>query len=67
MPLCSNTTPITSNIIIDMIIYLINVQDGVRMSYLCKDGELMEYLFEDTRTLYDVFQRGKRISGNYCQ
>ncbi|XP_065883666.1 long-chain-fatty-acid--CoA ligase 1-like [Dysidea avara] len=37
---------------------------GERVSHLTKDGKLIEYMYEDTRTLYDGFQRGMRISGD---
>ena len=30
---------------------------------MAKDGKLTEYVFEGTRTLYDCFQRGMRVSG----
>ena len=33
------------------------------MSHLVKDGKLLEYAFEDTKTLYDGFQRGMCVSG----
>ena len=33
------------------------------MSHLVKDGNLLEYAFEDTKTLYEGFQRGMRASG----
>lgn len=38
--------------------------NGERVSHFAKDGKLLEYAFEDTRTLYDCFQRGIRISGD---
>ncbi|ESO84097.1 hypothetical protein LOTGIDRAFT_211044 [Lottia gigantea] len=41
------------------------VEPGVRISaYLTKDSELMEYLYEDSKTLYESFQRGIRLSDN---
>ena len=38
--------------------------NGERVSHLAKDGELTEYVFEGTRTLYDCFQRCMRVSGD---
>ncbi|ESO84095.1 hypothetical protein LOTGIDRAFT_211040 [Lottia gigantea] len=43
----------------------VEVEPGVRISaYLTKDSELMEYLYEDSKTLYESFQRGIRVSDN---
>lgn len=36
--------------------------DGSRLSGLCKDGKLVEYIFDDVHTLYGAFERGTRIS-----
>ncbi|XP_041364605.1 long-chain-fatty-acid--CoA ligase 1-like [Gigantopelta aegis] len=38
--------------------------DRARISKLCKDGKLMAYLTEDSRTLYSAFKRGARLSKN---
>uniref|UniRef100_A0A7N9ARF6 Arachidonate--CoA ligase n=1 Tax=Mastacembelus armatus TaxID=205130 RepID=A0A7N9ARF6_9TELE len=35
-----------------------------RRSALLKDDSLLEFYYEDTRTAYDMFQRGLNISGN---
>uniref|UniRef100_A0AAQ4NRT8 Arachidonate--CoA ligase n=1 Tax=Gasterosteus aculeatus aculeatus TaxID=481459 RepID=A0AAQ4NRT8_GASAC len=35
-----------------------------RRSALLKDDSLMEYYYEDTRTVFDMFQRGLRIAGD---
>uniref|UniRef100_A0A8C1W6M4 Long-chain-fatty-acid--CoA ligase n=1 Tax=Cyprinus carpio TaxID=7962 RepID=A0A8C1W6M4_CYPCA len=37
---------------------------GARRTALLKDDNLISYLYEDAQTLYDVFQRGLRVSGN---
>ena len=37
-------------------------QPGVRCSRLLKDGQPVSYIYEDCRTLYDTFQRGKKES-----
>lgn len=36
--------------------------DHVRISHLVKDNELIRYRFDDAKTLYECFQRGKRVS-----
>ncbi|XP_025083668.1 long-chain-fatty-acid--CoA ligase 1-like isoform X2 [Pomacea canaliculata] len=38
--------------------------DGSRISGLCKDGKLVEFLFEDVRTLYEGFVSGSHASQN---
>ncbi|XP_060736644.1 long-chain-fatty-acid--CoA ligase 6 isoform X1 [Tachysurus vachellii] len=35
-----------------------------RRSALLKDDKLLEFYFEDTKTVYDMFQRGLRIAGD---
>ena len=35
----------------------------MRCSRLVKDGQLVTHLFDDARTLYETFQRGKQLSG----
>ncbi|XP_046560300.1 LOW QUALITY PROTEIN: long-chain-fatty-acid--CoA ligase 5-like [Haliotis rubra] len=43
----------------------VELEDGSRMSaYPKAKGQLMHYLYEDARTLYEVFQRGIRQSNN---
>lgn len=34
-----------------------------RRSALLKDDNLLDFYFEDTKTVYDMFQRGLRIAG----
>ncbi|XP_006818257.1 long-chain-fatty-acid--CoA ligase 1-like [Saccoglossus kowalevskii] len=36
----------------------------IRVSSLCKDGNLLEYMYEDARTLPEAFRRGARVSNN---
>jgi len=36
---------------------------SARMSWKCKDGKLVESIFDDVRTFYDAFKRGARVSG----
>ncbi|XP_071953452.1 long-chain-fatty-acid--CoA ligase 5-like [Antedon mediterranea] len=38
--------------------------ERIHVSPLMKNGKLLEYRYEDVRTVYDAFLRGKRISGN---
>ena len=36
---------------------------GSRISPLCKNGELEDHAFEDSRTMFESFRRGVRLSG----
>jgi len=38
-------------------------QPGVYTSPLVKDGKLVTYQYEDSKTLYESFQRGLKLSG----
>ncbi|XP_051522803.1 long-chain-fatty-acid--CoA ligase 5-like [Myxocyprinus asiaticus] len=42
----------------------VGIAAGARKSALMKDDNLISYLHEDAKTLYEVFQRGLRVSGN---
>uniref|UniRef100_A0A8C1W7A5 Arachidonate--CoA ligase n=1 Tax=Cyprinus carpio TaxID=7962 RepID=A0A8C1W7A5_CYPCA len=42
----------------------VGIVGGARRTALLKDDNLISYLYEDAQTLYDVFQRGLRVSGN---
>src|SRR4029434_7363821 len=39
------------------------LQDGARRIAMMKDEGLVTYHYEDARTLYEVFQKGKQASG----
>lgn len=45
--------------------FFVSSQGGVRISRYCVNDELISYLYEDTRTLYEVFLRGKRVSSEH--
>jgi len=36
---------------------------AARTSGFCKDGQLVEYVYENVRTFYDGFKRGAQIAG----
>ncbi|XP_041426043.1 long-chain-fatty-acid--CoA ligase 5 isoform X2 [Xenopus laevis] len=42
----------------------IGTEGGARRCALLKDEKLMSYYFDDAKTLYEVFMRGLRVSGN---
>uniref|UniRef100_A0A4W6G7T8 Long-chain-fatty-acid--CoA ligase n=1 Tax=Lates calcarifer TaxID=8187 RepID=A0A4W6G7T8_LATCA len=42
----------------------VNGDPSCRRSALLKDDSLLEFYYDDTRTAYDMFQRGLKISGN---
>uniref|UniRef100_A0A8C3AA53 Long-chain-fatty-acid--CoA ligase n=1 Tax=Cyclopterus lumpus TaxID=8103 RepID=A0A8C3AA53_CYCLU len=42
----------------------VNGDPSCRRSALLKDDSLMEFYYDDTRTAFDMFQRGVRIAGN---
>ena len=43
--------------------YFAFFKGGVRISRYCVNEELLAYKFEDAKTLYEAFMRGKRVSG----
>lgn len=49
---------------IDLNKQTIGTQGGARRCALSKDDKLMSYYYEDAKTLYEIFQRGRRVSGN---
>ncbi|CAJ0929381.1 unnamed protein product, partial [Ranitomeya imitator] len=49
---------------IDLSRQSIGTQGGARRCALLKDDSLMSYYYEDAKTLYEVFKRGIRVSGN---
>ncbi|CAH2323133.1 long-chain-fatty-acid-- ligase 5 [Pelobates cultripes] len=42
----------------------VGTQGGARRCALLKDDKLMSYYYEDGKTLYEIFMRGIRVSGN---
>ncbi|XP_035515055.1 long-chain-fatty-acid--CoA ligase 1 [Morone saxatilis] len=42
----------------------VNGDPSCRRSALLKDDSLLEFYYDDTKTAYDMFQRGLRIAGN---
>lgn len=42
----------------------VELPGGERVSHFAKDGNLLSYRFEDAKTLYEGFQRGKRESND---
>lgn len=40
-------------------------EPSCRRSALLKDDSLLEFYYDDTRTAYDMFQRGMRIAGEH--
>ncbi|XP_023285290.1 long-chain-fatty-acid--CoA ligase 1-like [Seriola lalandi dorsalis] len=42
----------------------VNGDPSCRRSALLKDDSLLEFYYDDTKTAYDMFQRGLKISGN---
>ena len=37
-------------------------EERIHISHLSPDGKLLEYAFEDAKTLYEAFLRGMRVS-----
>ncbi|XP_051968461.1 LOW QUALITY PROTEIN: long-chain-fatty-acid--CoA ligase 5-like [Xyrauchen texanus] len=42
----------------------VGIEGGARKSALMKDDNLISSLYQDAKTLYEVYQRGLRVSGN---
>ena len=40
-------------------------EERIRISHLSPDGKLLEYAFEDAKTLYEAFLRGMRVSSRW--
>uniref|UniRef100_A0A4W5KR23 Long-chain-fatty-acid--CoA ligase n=1 Tax=Hucho hucho TaxID=62062 RepID=A0A4W5KR23_9TELE len=59
-----NTRPKPLTMPADLNCQTVGVRDGARKSALQEDDNLMSYFHDDARTLYEVFQRGLRVSGN---
>lgn len=48
------------------LILFLQEAEQIRVSPLVKDGRLLEFLYEDARTLHEAFLRGLRLSSeNY--
>lgn len=42
------------------------LQDGARKTALLEDNNnLMSYYYSDAKTLYEIFQRGLKVSGDW--
>ncbi|KAI4872799.1 hypothetical protein NFI96_016121, partial [Prochilodus magdalenae] len=59
-----NTRPKPLQPPVDMNRQTVGIAGGARKNALLKDDNLMSYLYDDAKTLYEVFQRGLRVSGN---
>ncbi|KAL2102511.1 hypothetical protein ACEWY4_001679 [Coilia grayii] len=59
-----NTRPKPIRPPLDLNQQTIGIRDGARRSALMKDDTLVSYHYDDGRTLYEVFQRGRQMSGN---
>ena len=43
---------------------MLQLPDGSRVSGFCKDGKLIETMYEDVHTLYEAIKRGAKVSSN---
>ncbi|CAH1795346.1 unnamed protein product [Owenia fusiformis] len=60
----TKTTPMDPSIDLNNQSQLAPGDKYARVSMLCKDGVLREYMFEDAQTLLEAMQRGARVSEN---
>ncbi|XP_044034656.1 long-chain-fatty-acid--CoA ligase 5 [Siniperca chuatsi] len=59
------TRPTPIHTTIDLNCQTLGTKDGARKHALLEDNNnLISYYFNDTKTIYEVFQRGLRVSGN---
>uniref|UniRef100_A0A8C0G0X5 Long-chain-fatty-acid--CoA ligase n=1 Tax=Chelonoidis abingdonii TaxID=106734 RepID=A0A8C0G0X5_CHEAB len=58
------TRPKTISSPIDLNNQSIGIQGGARGSTFLPENELLAYYYEDAKTMYEVFQRGLRVSEN---
>uniref|UniRef100_A0A3Q1F3Q7 Long-chain-fatty-acid--CoA ligase n=1 Tax=Acanthochromis polyacanthus TaxID=80966 RepID=A0A3Q1F3Q7_9TELE len=60
-----NSRPSPVRTPIDLNRQTVGIKDGARKAALMEDNNnLMSYFYEDAKTLYEVFKRGQRVSGN---
>ncbi|XP_026882034.2 long-chain-fatty-acid--CoA ligase 5 [Electrophorus electricus] len=59
-----NTRPKPLRPAVDLNRQTVGIAGGARRSGLLEGDDLLSYLHEDARTLYEVFQRGLHVSGN---
>ncbi|KAK5851164.1 hypothetical protein PBY51_001980 [Eleginops maclovinus] len=60
-----NTRPSPLRSPVDLNHQSVGIKDGARKTTLLEDNNnLMSYYHEDAKTLYEVFQRGLKVSGN---
>ncbi|KAM6898456.1 long-chain-fatty-acid--CoA ligase 5 isoform 1-T2 [Lycodopsis pacificus] len=60
-----NTRPNPLRTAIDLNIQTLGIKDGARKTALLEDNNnLMSYYYDDATTIYEVFRRGLRVSGN---
>ncbi|XP_019637082.1 PREDICTED: long-chain-fatty-acid--CoA ligase 1-like [Branchiostoma belcheri] len=60
--LASRPSPIPPPCPLDRQSVEVEGQDGAHISTRCKDGKLLEYLYDDVTTTYEGFQRGIRLT-----
>ncbi|KAK0133523.1 Long-chain-fatty-acid--CoA ligase 5 [Merluccius polli] len=60
-----NTRPAPLRSPADLKCQTVGIEGGARMSALLEDNNnLLSYYYEDGKTMYEVFQRGLKVSGN---
>uniref|UniRef100_UPI0037E78FC2 long-chain-fatty-acid--CoA ligase 5 isoform X1 n=1 Tax=Semicossyphus pulcher TaxID=241346 RepID=UPI0037E78FC2 len=60
-----NTRPSPVRTNVDLKCQTLGIKDGARKTALLEDNNnLTAYYYEDAKTLYEVFQRGLKVSGN---
>ncbi|KAI5103341.1 long-chain-fatty-acid--CoA ligase 5, partial [Silurus meridionalis] len=59
-----NTRPKPLRAPVDLNRQTVGTAGGARKNAILKDDNLISYLYEDAKTLYEVFQRGLHASGN---
>ncbi|XP_035514959.1 long-chain-fatty-acid--CoA ligase 5 [Morone saxatilis] len=60
-----NTRPSPLRSPVDLNCQTLGIKDGARKTALLEDNNnLMSYYYNDAKTLYEVFQRGLKVSGN---
>ncbi|XP_076074445.1 long-chain-fatty-acid--CoA ligase 1-like isoform X4 [Mytilus galloprovincialis] len=62
--LTQNPNPVPSAVDLNNQTIIIKGKDKARISKLCKDGKLLEYLDENVQTLYEAFRNGAQVSSN---
>lgn len=62
--MCVNANVVAESSVADECVMCLQGDPSCRRSALLKDDNLLEFYYDDVRTVYEMFQRGLKISGD---